>query len=417
VAGLLDYLVVSFLGLLVGASELVSRYRDAPWVAVRNPASVAYVGVNVLAASAALALLRVFGADLGADGAEQTRTLQVLVAGFGAVALLRTSFFVVRVGGRDIGVGPATLLQVLLFATDRDVDRRRAEQRAAVVTDALRGLSYEEVGEALPTYCLTLMQNVPESEVTEVHRQLDQVASSGMSSPLKLKAVGLVLMNVVGQRVLEAAAATARSRLLEHGVLGQVYGRLYEAVCAVEAPEQRQLDVLGITLHTAWPRVKSWIEEPECRVAGWTLRLRVVDPVVLGRNDGWFDPRWEEEVVGVLEDVQCFRAAHAAELVQKGITLSIRRYRLIPLVHGFRTGAGDYFLSLARWDPRTGEVGRPHDTYEHLPAGDRSDRVEQYKELFDNWVERADRQAAVPAEEPNVAVENAVQQADGQVPV
>ena len=49
----------------------------------------------------------------------------------------------VLIAGRDIGVGPATLLQVLLFATDRDVDRRRAQQRAGVVTDALSGLTYD----------------------------------------------------------------------------------------------------------------------------------------------------------------------------------------------------------------------------------------------------------------------------------
>lgn len=133
-SSVIDYVVVSLLGLLVGVSELVSRYRDAPWGAVRNPASAAYTAVNALAAAGALGLLRVFEADFGTQDEAQTRAIQVLVAGFGAVALLRTSFFVVRVGGRDIGVGPATLLHVLLFATDRDVDRRRAEQRAMAVT-------------------------------------------------------------------------------------------------------------------------------------------------------------------------------------------------------------------------------------------------------------------------------------------
>lgn len=392
-ASIVDYVIVSFLGLLVGASELVSRYRDAPWVAVRNPASATYIAVNVLAAVGALGLLRVFNAGFGLQNELQERAAQVLVAGFSAVALLRTSFFVVRVGGRDIGVGPATLLQVLLFATDRDVDRRRAEKRATAVTEALRGLSYEDVGEALPTYCLTLMQNVPDSEIAEVRRQLDLVGRSGMSGPLKLKAVGLVLMNVVGQRVLEAAAKTARSRLLQQGVLGEVYPELYKAICGVEASEQRQLDVLGITLHTAWPRVKAWIQEPGCRMAGWTIRLRVVDPDILGGHEVWFDARWAEEVRIALEDVRRFADYHRQDLDRLGITLSISTYRLLPFVHGFRTGAGDYFLSLARWDPTTGELGRPYETYEHLLANDRSDRVQQYKEIFDNWLDRAKQDA------------------------
>lgn len=248
------------------------------------------------------------------------------------------------------------------------------------------------------------MQNVADSEVAEVQRQLDLVARSSMSGPLKLQAVGLVLMNVVGQRVLEAATETARSRLLDQGVLGQVYPELKKVLCAVEAPEHRQLDVLGITLDTAWPRVKAWIKESDCQVAGWTVRLRVVDPEILTGHAGWFDSRWVDEVGIALEDVRRFVLQHQEDLDRLGITVSISTYRLLPLVHGFRIASGDYFISLARWDPRTRELGRPYETYEHLLADDRSPRVKQYKELFDNWLDRADMDAALPDEGSRVPV-------------
>jgi hypothetical protein len=205
----LDYGLVAIFGVLVGASELVSRYRDAPWSAIKNPASAAYVSVNALAAAATLALLRIFDVTFDIPDVTGQRAVQVLVSGFGAIAVLRTSLFIVQVGGRDVGVGPATLLHVLLFATDRDVDRRRAKQRAKAVSDALKGLSYTDVGEALPNYCLTLMQNVPDGEQAELRQRLKDIADSTMEDTLKVNAVGLTLMTVVGQRVLEAAADTA----------------------------------------------------------------------------------------------------------------------------------------------------------------------------------------------------------------
>ena len=49
----MDYVVVAVLGVFVGAREIASRYRDAPWQAVWNPAAAAYVAVNAAAAIAA----------------------------------------------------------------------------------------------------------------------------------------------------------------------------------------------------------------------------------------------------------------------------------------------------------------------------------------------------------------------------
>jgi hypothetical protein len=386
-----DYGLVAIFGVLVGASELVSRYRDAPWNAIRNPASAAYVAVNALAAAATLALLRIFDVTFGIQDVTGQRAVQVLVSGFSAIAVLRTSLFIVRVGGRDVGVGPATLLQVLLFATDRDVDRRRAQQRAKAVTDALKGLSYADVGEALPNYCLTLMQNVPDTEQVEVRQRLKGIADSTMEDALKVNAVGLTLMTVVGQRVLEAAANTARTRLLERGVLGEVYPRLREAIDRITRQDDRVLDILGLTLHTAWPNVRAWLDDHTCLLNGWTIRMRVVDPGILASPlSKWFDPHWVDEVRSVLEDVRRYVVQNEELLQRRSIGLSVTTYALVPVVHGFRTGDGTYFISFGRWDETTGELGRPYQSYEYLPPDDRSPRVCQYKEIFNNWLRRAD---------------------------
>ncbi|SNS89002.1 hypothetical protein SAMN06893096_1107 [Geodermatophilus pulveris] len=388
----LDYGLVAMFGVLVGASELVSRYRDAPWSAIKNPASAAYVSVNAIAAAATLALLRIFDVTFDIPDATGQRAVQVLVSGFGAIAVLRTSLFIVQVGGRDVGVGPATLLHVLLFATDRDVDRRRAKQRAKAVSDALRGLSYTDVGEALPNYYLTLMQNVPDSEQAELRQRLKEIADSTMEDALKVNAVGLTLMTVVGQRVLEAAADTARTRLLERGVLGEVYPRLREAIDRVTRPDDRVLDVLGLTLYTAWPNVRAWLDDHTCLLDGWTIRMRMVDPDILaGPLRHWFDPHWLDEVRGVLEDVRRYVVENEESLERRGVKLTITTYALVPVVHGFRTGGGTYFISFGRWDDKTGELGRPYQSYEYLPPDDHSPRTCQYKAIFDNWLRRADQ--------------------------
>src|SRR5215210_3294569 len=218
-----DYVVVALLGALVGAVEIISRYRDEPWNSLRGAAAVGYVTVNAAAACVALLALRTYDVTLGAQNPNQLRLLQASVAGLAATAFLRASFLVVRVGGRDVAAGPAALLQVLLFATDRDVDRRRAVLRAERVTEALEGLDYDEISEALPTYCLVLMQNVSRDERDHLLQEVDVIRRSNVDEVTKVNAIGLALMGVVGRKVLVAAADALRSRSIRGGVLGDVF--------------------------------------------------------------------------------------------------------------------------------------------------------------------------------------------------
>lgn len=212
-----DYIAVTVIGALIGVTELVARYRDAPLAALLTFAAVFYVAVNAGASAAALGLVEVFNWNFGqATGTDGERWIQVLVAGLGAVALFRSSLFLVRVGETDVGVGPSSLLQVLLAAADRAVDRKRADARAKAIGPLMTGVSFEKARTALPTFCLALMQNVPIDEQEDVGRDLKELETDEkMSDEVKVLNLGLRLMNVVGSQVLQAAVASLGSRIGE----------------------------------------------------------------------------------------------------------------------------------------------------------------------------------------------------------
>src|SRR5262249_7596913 len=111
----LDWVGAAALGALVGASELVSRYRDAPNAALKTWPAIFYVSINLLASVGALGLM------VALNWPPQTRWSRVLVAGVGAMAFFRTSLFIVRVADRDVGIGPSGFLQIFLAAADRAV--------------------------------------------------------------------------------------------------------------------------------------------------------------------------------------------------------------------------------------------------------------------------------------------------------
>jgi len=212
VAVTIDFAAAALLGILVGLAELVSRYRDAPQSVLYKPPALLYLALNGAASGLALALIRAFDWKFGA-GADTVRWVQLLVAGVGAMALFRTSLFTVRAGDRDIAVGPATFLQIFRDAADREVDRLRASDRSSKVGKLLDGVDYTKASEGLIPYCLTLMQNVPDNEQQKLVQAVKLLDAEPIEPAIKVRILGLLLMNVVGPNVLSAAVDALREQL------------------------------------------------------------------------------------------------------------------------------------------------------------------------------------------------------------
>jgi hypothetical protein len=202
---IVEFLVAGAFGGLVGAGELVSRYKDSPARAMWSLAAAAYVLVNALASVSALALIRALGWSFGVTNAMAVGWVQTLVAGFGAMGLFRSSLFIVHAGGQDVGAGPSAFLQVALGAADRAVDRKRASARAVRVERLMDGVVFEKASVALPTYCFALMQNVGAHEQADLSRAVDELVQSSMDDRSRVLSLGLVLMNLVGDTALESA--------------------------------------------------------------------------------------------------------------------------------------------------------------------------------------------------------------------
>lgn len=196
----LDWSAVAALGALVGASELISRYRDAPEAAVKTWPALIYIAINTAASIGALELIRA-----NHWLSTSSRSIIDLMAGVSAMAFFRTSLFIVRAGDRDVGVGPSGFLQIFLSAADRSVDRIRAQHRSEAVGKIMEGVDYAKAYQSLPPYCLALMQNLSPEDQQQLGRALQNLNQSAADPSVKVRLLGLELINVVGIDVLTAA--------------------------------------------------------------------------------------------------------------------------------------------------------------------------------------------------------------------
>jgi hypothetical protein len=195
----LDWAAVALLGGVVGASELISRYKDDPWAAIKSWPAIVYIAINSAASLGALGLMQ------ANHWFEKSQLTQILMAGISAMAFFRTSIFVVRAGDRDVGVGPSGFLQIFLSAADRQVDRRRASVRSDAVAEVMKDVDFNKALKALPDYCLALMQNVSQEDQQELGRSLADLESSDAEPSVKSLLLGVELINVVGVDVLMTA--------------------------------------------------------------------------------------------------------------------------------------------------------------------------------------------------------------------
>jgi len=200
------------IGGLVGAGELVSRYRDAPFSALGRGPSLGYLAINAVAAGAAFLVVKHVPSWRVGDNTFTKAISEVLLAGFGAMVVFRSSVFMARIGDKDVAVGPAVLLQAVVNAADAGVDRETATQRAPRVQHIMQHVDADKARYTLPRLCRSLLQSsMPVDEYTAMKQRVDDGLkkedsdTDELPSEVKSYILGLILANYVGEGVLEEA--------------------------------------------------------------------------------------------------------------------------------------------------------------------------------------------------------------------
>jgi len=209
----MEWVIVAVFGGLVGIGELIDRYRKAPVRYLWNVPAVFYVLLNAAASLAALGLIQTFDWKFGGSTEGAIRWTRVLVAGFGAMALFRTSLFTVRAGGQDIGVGPVAFLQVFLAAADHSLDRRQTRTRAMKASELMKGVEYAKAYQVLPPYCLGVIRDVPAEQQAELAKLLAVIDQADFEDSVKVRLLGIELANVVGEDVLKDAVDSLKDEI------------------------------------------------------------------------------------------------------------------------------------------------------------------------------------------------------------
>jgi hypothetical protein len=234
--------IAAFLiGASLGATELLSRYKESPGTTLRSSSGLLYMVVNGGAAALAYWLIRVFDVEFGTTAGVKRAVFQTAAAGLGAMAFFRSGVFNVRIGNNDVSVGPNLILESFLQAIDRHHDRRMAAPRSKLAAEIMKDVAFEQAQYILADHCLQLMQNVPPEEQSALGDTVKGIGGGETTNDrAKSVSLGLALLNVVGEDVLRAAVDT-----LGHSIRGVPPVSLELLTGYAQADPKRVLDHLA----------------------------------------------------------------------------------------------------------------------------------------------------------------------------
>ena len=201
---LLSYAFTAFLfGLLVGLSEILSRYRDEPLLAATTNFGLAYLSLNGVISLAAFGVMQRYSAQIF-PAIKDDLFLTSIVSGFGAMAIFRSKLFTFRsTDGKDYPIGPSIVLDTVLKTIDSKIDRRRATERQAEVFDSIDGLKFERVANYIEA-SLSAFQNLSQDDKTEIKSVIDQYRNlPNWPDTLKCLGLGFAFLTLAGDENYE----------------------------------------------------------------------------------------------------------------------------------------------------------------------------------------------------------------------
>lgn len=203
--------LAAVLGMVLAGSELLSRYRDQPVRAVLSQPGLIYLLVNGLISALVYGLLVRFSSNLF-PVVQTDRLLGAMIAGLGAMAVLRSKFFSFRTqAGDDISIGPDVIASAYLDSANRSIDRDRAVSRLALVFSLTAGWDPPEDAQTKLTLSLSAFQNLSTDQLQAARQEIvTTYGNNSLNSVQKLQASCFGIVNLGGERVLRQVISTIK---------------------------------------------------------------------------------------------------------------------------------------------------------------------------------------------------------------
>jgi hypothetical protein len=205
-----DYLIVAAIGGVVGASELLDRFRRGESAGIfKHLATWLYILLNALAG--ALALLLIAGLGLTTSKSSDPSVIRwsrVIIAGFGAVLILRSS--AVLPGSGKVK-GPGAVVQRILDAVVHRLDSTRGIEREQAIDELIVGLDYSHVRDNVVATVLRMFPQTAGEQRDEVTAAVEDADRLALGDTAKTRAILQAIIAFGGTAAVKRAVQSCET--------------------------------------------------------------------------------------------------------------------------------------------------------------------------------------------------------------
>ncbi len=199
------------LGMLTAFAEIIQKFSDEPMAALGTPQALIYHVLNGAISIFALYLLLLYGVPI--EG-ELEKIQAVVVAGLGAMLIMRSKLFNVKAGDKEIAFGPEQIINVFLRFMEHSIDRIRSSARIAFIKRVMDNLDFEHIVE----YTLTMIESAQalgdrKDQLIKVIGEL-RTDQDVTDRQLRSYRMGFLLLNTMGEDFVEELYAERRPEWL-----------------------------------------------------------------------------------------------------------------------------------------------------------------------------------------------------------
>jgi hypothetical protein len=200
----INIIVVFLFGALFGFAEILQRYSNTKYN-FKVWMSYVYVFLNGIVSVLALFLIKYFKNPDDVLNFATIEIINLLIAGFGGMMILRSSIFSIKHKDETIEIGLATLFQIFLNSVEKRMKNKAASLRLEQMDKTMRGVDFEKAKNELSSICTAFIDNFPNDDTENLTKKIEEISNLDINNQNKSMQLGRFIASFCGEEILEEA--------------------------------------------------------------------------------------------------------------------------------------------------------------------------------------------------------------------
>ena len=194
-------IITCVLSLIVALAELFSKFRDEPFLVIKNLAAWVYIILNIIIALICFSIITQTNL-LG------TRELDLIhaafLSGLGSAVIMRSKFLKININDKEAAIGPEIIINVFLETLEKTIDRDRALIRKQLVEKTMSGIDFYKAGEYVITTITGASQLASIEDTKRLVDEFTKIKESNMDNLNKSNSLGYLILDFMGEKFLKS---------------------------------------------------------------------------------------------------------------------------------------------------------------------------------------------------------------------